>query len=291
MGHTCYNQFVHIVCATKDLTPLIVEGSKESLYSYIASIVKGLRGQFLARSGTSDHIHLLLNIPPDYSVSDILRQIKSCSSKWYRQQDRDKFDFAWTEGYFAFTVSPDSLDNIKEYFLTENKRHETISVKDELIKFLNLQEILFNPQYVLNTTHARLIYHLIWSVKNRENLLDKSLQKDLHEQIKNEVKDAGGKLYAVGNVTDHIHLLVESPKNLATANLVLKLKTTTTNFLRTQSRKLREFSWQEGYGVFSVGKPALNAVMNYVNDQENHHRLYSFEDEWQRIVGCRPSGA
>lgn len=283
MGHTFYNQFVHTVFATDYPNSLILEDCRDSLYAYITGIVKEVGGQLIARAGTSDHIHLLLNIPTHCSISDLLGKTKGSSSKWFRQKNGN-LNFGWSEGFAAFTVSPESINNVKQYFASENKRHLTYSVHDELGSFLNIQEISYKPQYLTKTTYTRLIYHLIWSVKNREPVLDKAFQNELHTLIHKEIQKQKGNLYAVGNVNDHIHLVVKCPGKLATADLVGKLKTTTTNFIRSQHLKLRNFSWQEGYGVFSVGKPALENVIAYVNNQEQHHKIHSFDDEWKKFV-------
>jgi len=283
MGHTFNNQFFHVVCLTKNLEQCIPEGSSESLYAYMGGIIRQLGGQFISRCGTSNHTHLLINTPTTYSISEFLGQLKACSSKWFRQQSQKHSSFGWSEGYLAFTVSLESIDNVKQYFTNEDRRHTMYSVENELVNFLNFHELAFKSQYLLNTTYTRLIYHLVWSVKNREQLLDKLIQTGLHENIKREVHLQGGKVYAIGNVADHIHILVECPSKLATANLVINLKTVTTHFVRSQNFKLRDFNWQEGFGVFSVGRPTLNTVIAYVNNQESHHQIHSFEQEWKQF--------
>lgn len=284
MTHTFYNQFVHVLCLTKNLECSISNESQIPMYGYIGAIVKNLGGQLIARAGTSNHVHLLLNIPTSLSISELLNQIKSNTSKWYRKQHIGKPTFAWTEGYCAFTVSPSSLDNVRLYFSNETTRHRTVSPENELLHFLNAHSINFNPQYFTNTTYTRIMYHLIWSVKDRKPLLDKSFQQAVHEKIRLAIQKKGGKLHAIGNVYDHIHLLVECPSTIATSALVMNIKTTSTHFIKTQNKRLSHFSWQEGYDVYSVGFPAQNAVTNYVNNQEDHHRVHTFEDEWQRFL-------
>lgn len=62
------------------------------------------------------------------------------------------------------------------------------------------------------------------------------------------------------------------------------LKTVSTHLIKSQDKRLSYFCWQEGYGVFSVGKPAFKAVLNYVNDQENHHKTKTFDQEWNFLT-------
>lgn len=288
MSHTCCNQFVHIVCLTKDFVPLILEESRDEMYSYVASLVKSNGGQFIARSGTSNHIHLLLNIPTDLSLSDMMRQVKAFSSKWYRQKYNTAF--AWNEGYLAFTVSPESIDKVKAYLSTEESRHEKSSVEEEMISFLRFHDIPLNPQYLFKSTYTRLVYHLIWSVKNREPLLEKSFQHDLHNFLKGELENHGCKFHAIGNVSDHIHMLIESPSKVTTADIVMKLKSSSTNIIRDQNPKLSSFCWQEGFGVFSVGKAALKNVIDYVNNQEQHHHEFTYANEIQQLIKAASPG-
>jgi REP element-mobilizing transposase RayT len=279
MSHTLNYQFVHLLWPTKDLFPLIVEDSKSSLLSYLAGIMKRLGGLPLASSGTSNHVHLLAKIPTNLSISELLRQLKACSSKWYRHKNNQHFEFGWSEGYSAFTISPASIDKVKKYLACEQERHKKRAFQDELVSFLKLQEIEFNSQFLINTTYTRLIYHLVWSVKKREPLLDISFQVPLHQSIKQEIRRSGAKLYEIGSVVDHIHLLVEVTSTISVSNLMQNLKTTTTHLIKSKNEKLANFCWQEGYGVFSVGKPALEVVSNYVRNQEAHHSQKTFEQE------------
>ena len=67
---------------------------------------------------------------------------------------------------------------------------------------------------------------------------------------------------------------------ISTDILVQNLKTCTTHLIKSQGKNFNDFSWQNGYGVFSVGKSHLEIVSNYVNNQKEHHRVNSFEEEW-----------
>lgn len=113
MTHSLRYQFVHLMWATKNLEPLIKNEFRDSLLAYIWGITNNLGGSLLASSGTNDHVHLLMNTPSNISASDLLRQIKSSSSKWIRSINNENTDFSWNESYSAFTVSPTALNNEK----------------------------------------------------------------------------------------------------------------------------------------------------------------------------------
>lgn len=287
MAHTINQQYIHFIWATKNLDPLIIENNQNLMLSYFSGILKKLGGQILTSSASSNHVHLLTLIPTNLSVADLSGHMKSCSSKWYRENDTTNLSFGWNEGYSAFTVSPTSVDNVQKYFNSEAQRHKSQSYEAELQSFLCLHDIEFNPKFLTKTTYTKLIYHLVWSVKNRDPVLHNSDRETLHHCIREGVQNNGCKLYGIGNVADHIHLLIECSSKITTANLVQSLKTMSTHTIKSQHEKYSNFCWQEGYGVFSVGKPALETVSNYVNNQEEHHSVKSFDQEWNWLKTLR----
>lgn len=290
MSQSVHHQFIHLIWATKNTEPLISHETAAPLFAYQAGIIKKLGGRLLTACGMPNHIHLLINAPVDLALAELVCRLKSGSSSWY-QKTHTHLPFNWNEGYSAFTVSPTSIDRVIRYFNTHERRHERSSFADELMTFLKIQEIEYNLSYVTKTTYTKLIYHLVWSVKNREALLASALQNALHQHMHQNIMENGGKLHAIGNVADHIHLLVEISSKLSMTRVVQKLKTTSTYLIRSQAKCLSDFCWQKGYGVFSVGMPSLQVVAHYVNNQEEHHKNQSFEHEWNWLIGNRVAQA
>jgi REP element-mobilizing transposase RayT len=219
-------------------------------------------------------------MPVTISVSHLLQELKQNSSKLYKEHVMHNDLHLWNEGYSAYTVSEASIPGVKNYFANEVNRHRNMSVGTELAGFLNLHEIPFKPQFVANTTYTQLNYHFIWSTKHRMALLEKNFQHSLHDKITQIIESDGGKIHAIGNVEDHIHVLVECQKTTVTADLIQLLKTKTTHHIKSLDKKYSDFSWQEGYGVFSVGKPALQNAIHYVLNQEEHHKVYTSAEEF-----------
>jgi len=284
MAHSCRNQFVHLMWATKNLKPLIIDDPKTSLLPYLSGTIKNLGGSLLIGSEASNHIHLLVNSPVDLSIAEFLQKIKSLSSKWYRERVEIDAKFNWNEGYSAYTVSTNSIEHVNNYFSTESHRHQTLSFDNELIRFLKLHEINFNPKYVSCTTYTQLNLHLIWAVKHRSSLLDKSIRPLLFQKIRQDAIAKGCTIHAIDGIEDHIHVLLECPNIISTASLVQMLKTSSTHFIKSFDKIFSNFGWQEGYGVFSIGRPALESVKNYVNNQEEHHKCKSFDQEWAEFL-------
>ncbi len=90
--------------------------------------------------------------------------------------------------------------------------------------------------------------------------------------------------YQVGGTADHVHLAIRLSRTLTTAKLVEELKTSSSKWLKKQSPGLAKFSWQRGYGVFSVGPSDLEALRSYIRNQEEHHRTRSFQDEYRAFL-------
>jgi putative transposase len=88
-------------------------------------------------------------------------------------------------------------------------------------------------------------------------------------------------VHAIGGVEDHIHLLLQFPATIAVAEAVMKIKANTSGWM---SDEIGKFSWQEGYGAFSVSKSNMAAVQRYVQNQEKHHRRMTFEDEFITLL-------
>ena len=101
----------HLVFSTKNRRPLIEPVWADRFFGFIGGIVRQERGVLLAAGGMPDHIHLLVGFRPDGSLSDLLRAIKSHSSGWVH--DEFTKDFAWQEGYSAFTVSYSLMESVK----------------------------------------------------------------------------------------------------------------------------------------------------------------------------------
>jgi REP element-mobilizing transposase RayT len=85
-------------------------------------------------------------------------------------------------------------------------------------------------------------------------------------------------------VADHVHLAIKFSRTVTIAALVEKLKTTTSKWMKTQSAGLLKFAWQRGYGVFSVSPSDIDALLRYIDTQEEHHKTRTFQDEYRAFL-------
>ena len=136
----------HLVFSTKDRIPMIKEWC-ENLHAYLGGIVKGLNGVPLAIGGIEDHVHLLVGLTPSHRLDYFLRDLKADSSEWVHKEIRKKL-FAWQKGYGAFSVSPSSIEGVKQYVLNQKKHHRRKTFQEEYIELLEAAGIEYDEKYL-----------------------------------------------------------------------------------------------------------------------------------------------
>lgn len=133
---------------------------------------------------------------------------------------------------------------------------------------------------------SNILVHLIFSTKGRTPFLIDETLPALHAYMATVARGLDCECYRVGGTADHVHLAIRLSRTLTLtiAKLVEDVKTTSSKWLKTQSKELATFSWQRGYGVFSVGPSDLEALRAYIANQEEHHKTRSFQDEYRSFL-------
>ncbi len=129
-----------------------------------------------------------------------------------------------------------------------------------------------------------LLIHVVFSTKNRALVLGRTIRPTLHAYLATVARNADCECYRVGGTDDHVHLAVRLSRTITVANLVEKLKTSSSKWIKTQSPELASFSWQRGYGAFSVGPANLDDLRRYIDNQEEHHRVRTFQEEYRSFL-------
>ena len=129
-----------------------------------------------------------------------------------------------------------------------------------------------------------LLTHIVFSTKDRTPVLDATVRTALHAYLATVARNVDCECFRVGGVADHVHLAVRLSRTLTMAKLIEELKTSSSKWLKTQSPALASFAWQRGYGAFSVGPSDLNALLHYIDTQEEHHRARTFQDEYRAFL-------
>ena len=131
---------------------------------------------------------------------------------------------------------------------------------------------------------SSLLIHVIFSTKDREPLLIDTVRPHLHAYLATVARSANCACYRVGGVSDHVHLAIGLSRTLPLAKLIQEIKTASSKWLKAQSGELGHFSWQRGYGAFSIGADGLDALRQYIDRQEAHHRRHTFQDEYRHFL-------
>ena len=129
-------------------------------------------------------------------------------------------------------------------------------------------------------SHAFILIHVIFSTKNRMPFITPKVSPDLYSYLSSVARNADCECYRVGGVGDHVHLAIRLARPLSIADLVEDIKSSSSRWIKTQSHDLTDFSWQKGYGAFSVGPLDRDALCDYIDSQEQHHRKRTFQDEY-----------
>ncbi len=146
MAHTYSNHLYHIVFSTKEWIALIGTDRKDELHAYIAGLVKEKGGKVLIINSMPDHVHILVVLPPDVSVSDLMKFVKANSSRWMKQ--RFGQPFAWQKGFGSFTVSRSGVDAVAKYIREQETHHRKMDYRDEFVTFLKKNEVEFEDEYL-----------------------------------------------------------------------------------------------------------------------------------------------
>ena len=131
---------------------------------------------------------------------------------------------------------------------------------------------------------SAVFVHMVFSTKDHEPILGETFRSNLHAYIATVARNLDCECYRVGGVADHIHLLIRLSRTITLASLVEKLKTSSSKWIKTQAFALTGFSWQRGYGVFSISPADLDDLYHYIDSQNEHHRIHSFQEEYRTFL-------
>jgi REP element-mobilizing transposase RayT len=147
MTSTHLSLHYHIVFGTKNRVPIIDATWRHRLHDYLGGIVRKLGGFSKEIGGVDDHVHLLLSLKATHTLADLMRTLKKDSSIWVHGTLGVK-QFAWQEGYAAFTVSASALDAVAKYIVNQEQHHRTKSFEEELIEILEKSGVDYDAKYL-----------------------------------------------------------------------------------------------------------------------------------------------
>lgn len=131
---------------------------------------------------------------------------------------------------------------------------------------------------------SNILLHLIFSTKDRQPWLDEGIREKTNAFLAGAVRQCGCEAYRVGGVADHVHLAIGLSRTHTVADLIREIKTASGKWLNAQEGSHHNFSWQNGYGVFSLGMSQKDALLHYIENQEKHHKSLTFQDEYRALL-------
>ena len=129
-------------------------------------------------------------------------------------------------------------------------------------------------------TYSQAHFHLVFAVKHRQALIQRSWKDELERYITGIVQTHKHKLLAIGAMPDHIHIFLGYHLMHRIPDLVEEIKTSSNHWIKQKNFSASKFDWQNGYGAFTHSRSQVDAVVKYVLHQEEHHRKKNFREEY-----------
>lgn len=148
MANTYTQLNMHVVFSVKGRENFLLNTFRDDLFKYISGILNKLEQYPLAVNGYKDHVHIFFEIQPTKSLSEIIRIVKSNSSKWINEENCIRGKFSWQEGYGGFSYSRSQRNNVIQYIIKQEEHHNKRTFREEYLELLKLFEIDFNDQYI-----------------------------------------------------------------------------------------------------------------------------------------------
>ena len=134
------------------------------------------------------------------------------------------------------------------------------------------------------STYTQILYQIVFTTKNRERVLIKEGREELFKYIWGALKQKHCHLYRINGVEDHIHIATHIHPTVAPSDLIRDIKTTSSIWIKEKNIFPEFDTWQIGYGAFTYSIKEKNNLINYIKNQENHHRKESFIDEYKKLL-------
>ncbi len=134
----------------------------------------------------------------------------------------------------------------------------------------------------MSHTYTNLMTHNVFSTKDRAGLINDEIKSELHSYLGGLVKELKGKPIKINGMRDHVHILATLPPTVSTSDAMRFIKANSSKWVSEKFN--RPFEWQKGFGAFSVSRSGMDAVVNYIENQVEHHKKYDFREEFLSLL-------
>ena len=137
---------------------------------------------------------------------------------------------------------------------------------------------------IMANTYSSLFFHIVFSTKNRQPFIDENIEPELYAYMSSIATSNGSYVHKIGGVSDHVHLFTTLPRTLSISDLLEEIKKNSSKWIKTKGQHYCDFSWQKGFGAFSVSESQHDAVSVYIANQKEHHKTHSYQDEYRKFL-------
>jgi REP element-mobilizing transposase RayT len=133
-------------------------------------------------------------------------------------------------------------------------------------------------------TYTQIYIHYVFAVQNRLGLIQEHWRDELYKYMTGTITNKRHKLFAIGGISDHIHILVSMSPKQSPSDLMADVKRSSSLWINEKRLVMGKFLWQEGFGAFSYGKSQISMIAKYIEKQEAHHKKRTFYDEYLEFL-------
>lgn len=133
-------------------------------------------------------------------------------------------------------------------------------------------------------TYAQILYQIVFSTKDHLNTIQKENREQLFRYIWGILKNKKCTLYQINGIENHIHIVTHLHPSVSLSSLVKDIKVSSSVWIKEQGIFLNFTAWQEGYGAFTYSVKEKSALINYIKNQESHHRVKTFKEEFIELL-------
>ncbi len=138
----------------------------------------------------------------------------------------------------------------------------------------------------MSHSHVCCLMHVVFATAERRASIREEMREPLHGYLGGIARENGIPALAIGGTADHVHLLLSLPRNISVAKAVQLLKSGSSKWVHEEFPASWRFSWQEGYGGFSIGISQRDTTVKYIEGQADHHKRFSFAAEMKKFLGA-----
>lgn len=136
----------------------------------------------------------------------------------------------------------------------------------------------------MGDTFSKIYIQIVFAVRNRQALIHEKWEEELYKYITGIIQNKGQKLLAINGMPDHLHIFIGMKPSCSLSNLVQEVKKSSNKFIKDNKFTRSDFHWQEGFGAFSYSHSHINNVVQYINNQKEHHKVKSFQEEYLEFL-------